>query len=122
VTIKRIESILYRAANQPEPAEHRSLAEQFAIPHVYRPDLSVRQALLFSVAAVTRIFLGSLLFALWGTGAALAWGALPNLFLRILVLVLMVALFLVALAALMLGISAAIQKMSPGPRPVASKP
>ncbi len=112
MTIKRIESILYRAANQPEPAEHRSLAERFAIPHVFRPNLTPMQALVSVAGALARILLGSVLFAFWGTGAALAWSALPNLFLRILVLVPLVVLFLVAITALMLGISAVVRKVS----------
>ncbi|MEO8659868.1 MAG: hypothetical protein ABI693_15470 [Bryobacteraceae bacterium] len=91
----------------------RSIAERFSTPHSFNPDLTPAAAAVAVVGALTRIVLGSLLFALWGVSAALLWNAIPNPFWEWTALVFMVLLFLVALAALMIAISAAVKALTP---------
>ena len=107
----------FATAENTHPANtvHRSIADRFAIPHDFPPDLTLKEALVRVVGALVRICLGSLLFALWGVGSALAWGAILNPFLRVAALVPLLLLFLLALTGLMVGVTAAVKKISPKP-------
>jgi hypothetical protein len=84
----------------------RSEFERFALPHDFKPRLSFGEALIAVVATLTRIFLGSLLFAVWGTYSFLAWSTIHNVFLRVMVLLPLLLLFLLFFALLMIAISA----------------
>ena len=91
---------------QPDSAgPARSQYERIAIPHSFKPQLSVAEAAFAAGGAVLRIFLGSLLFAVWGTYSFIAWSAVQNVFLRSIMALFLVALFVVLLLALMLAIS-----------------
>lgn len=83
----------------------RSSYERFAIPYTFKPRLSVLEATCAAAIAFLRIFLGSLLFAVWGVYTLLAWSTIHNLFWRIATVAAMGALFLLCLALLMRGIS-----------------
>ena len=53
--------------------------------------------------AFLRIVLGSILFGIWGGYALLVWVSVPNLFLRVLSMIPMVALFLALLGCLLVA-------------------
>ena len=89
------------------------LHERFAIPHSFKPQLSFTEAVVAAGGAFLRIFLGSLLFAVWGVYTILAWNAIPNVFLRGVVLLALVSTFVLALAFLMLVVSALVRKAWP---------
>src|SRR5271165_460462 len=93
----------------------RNLADRFAIPHDFPPDLTLKEALVRVGGAIVRIFVGSLLFALWGVASALAWNAIQNPFLRVLALLPLLAVFLVTITAVMMGVTAVVKKISPKP-------
>jgi hypothetical protein len=94
----------------PEPEyegfDDRSVYERFAIPFAFEPRLSVVEATVAAIATFFRIVLGCLLFAIWGTYTLLVWLDIPNLFLRIVILIPLLAVFLLALALVMLAITA----------------
>ena len=96
----------------------RSQYERLAIPHSFKPRLSVAEAAVAAGGAVLRIFLGSLLFAVWGTYSLIAWGAVQNVFLRSVMALFLLALFVVLLAALMLAIAGLGRMISPRRPPV----
>ena len=65
------------------------------------------------MTTLTRIFLGSLLFAVWGTYSFLAWNTIHGTFLRVMVLLPLLLLFLLFFALLMIAISAIQKVISP---------
>jgi hypothetical protein len=69
--------------------------------------MSILEALVATVAALLRIFIGSLWFAVWGTYSLVAVTRIHSISLRVLASMPLIALFAVVLAGLMLGISAA---------------
>jgi hypothetical protein len=87
--------------------------ERLAIPHSFKPQLSVSQAVIAAGGALLRIILGSLLFAIWGTYSFLVWSTIPNLFLRFLLLLVMLALFAFLMALMLVGISALLRMIWP---------
>jgi hypothetical protein len=91
----------------------RSSYERFAIPYSFKPRLSFVEAVVAASGALLRIFLGSLLFAVWGTYTLLAWNAVRNVFARGIVLVVLVTLFAVSMAAVILAISALVRMVWP---------
>jgi hypothetical protein len=82
------------------------LLSRFATPHTFSPDLGMGQALLAVAATLTRIFGAVVLFAVCGSAGAFAWSAVHNGFWRVAVELAMLLLFLAAIAALMIAISA----------------
>jgi hypothetical protein len=97
------------APTQPGP---KSRAERFAIPHTFPPDLSFPEVLIRLFAAMARVLLGSLLFALWGIMSARAWSTIPTHFWRLAAILPLVLLFLLPLTGLMAGISALVKVAS----------
>ena len=95
----------------PDPA--RPSYQRLAIPHSFKPQLSVYEAALAASGALLRIFLGSLLFAVWGTYTFLVWSTVKNLALRGILLVAMFALFAVSMAVLMVAISSFLRMIWP---------
>src|ERR1700730_5221904 len=85
------------------PRGPRSLAERFAVPHAFPPDLSFPEVLIRVSAALARILLGSSLFALWGVGSARAWNAIPSHFWRATAILPLLLLFVIPLTGLMAG-------------------
>lgn len=86
--------------------------ERFAIPFMFQPALTVGQAAVAALRTFLRIFLGSLLFGVWGAYALLAWTSIHNPFLRVAAMVPMIALFLVLLGGLFIATTLVL-----GPRP-----
>jgi hypothetical protein len=99
----------------PESVEgvDRDVYERFAIPHAFKPRLSLFEACVAAFAALIRIFFGSLLFAVWGTYSLKAWTSIPNILLRVAVVLPMLVVFLLSFALLMIAISAVARAVSP---------
>jgi hypothetical protein len=98
---------------QAGPAGRPSIAQRFAVPHSFAPDLSIPEAMVRVTAAMARILLGSLLFALWGVFSARVWAAVPSYFWRGAATLPLALLFLVPFTALMAGISMLVRAVSP---------
>jgi hypothetical protein len=98
-------------AGQGESA--RSSPERFAIPHTFKPQLSLAEAAISAAGAFLRILLGSILFAVWGTYTFYVWSTIRNLFLRGSAVLGLFLLFAVAFTFLMLLISALVRKCLP---------
>ncbi len=98
---------------QAASGETRSLAQRFAVPHSFGPDLSLPEAMIRVAAALARILLGSSLFAVWGVFSARAWAAIPSDFWRAAAALPLVLLFLIPFTALMAGISSLVRAISP---------
>ncbi len=111
--IEKARALLFPPADKAEGGEDRSAYERFAIPYTFKPQLSLAEAIIAVGIAFLRIFLGSMLFAIWGTYSLVAWNSIRGSFWRVAALVPMVALFVLALGLLMLGISALVRSCSP---------
>ena len=94
----------------------RSSYERFALPHTFKPQLSLAEAAISAAGAFLRILLGSILFAVWGTYTFYTWSTIRNLFLRVGVVVALFLLFAVSFTFLMLLISALVRKCLPRSR------
>jgi hypothetical protein len=94
----------------------RSSFERFAIPHTFKPQLSLAEAAISAAGAFLRILFGSMLFAVWGTYTFYLWSSIRNLFLRGGVLLALLLLFAVSFTFLMLLISALVKKCLPRSR------
>src|SRR5579863_5440332 len=96
----------------------QSSYERFALPHTFKPQLSLAEAAVSAAGAFFRILFGSILFAVWGTYTFYAWSSIRNVFLRGGAVLALLFLFAVSFAFLMLAISALVRKCwprSPGP-------
>jgi hypothetical protein len=92
----------------PESADgmDRGVYERFALPHVFKPRLSLYEACVAVAAGLARIFLGSLIFAVWGSYSWKVWTIIPNTVLRVIVLLSMLLMFLLFFAMAMISITA----------------
>jgi hypothetical protein len=99
-----------------DQATDRSVYERFAIPYTFKPQLSFWQAVIATVAAFFRIFLGSLLFAFWGTYTLVVCNKIRSLFWRSVVLLPLILLFALMFTWLMVAISALARILSPKPK------
>ncbi len=81
----------------------------FALPHTFKPQLTLLEAAMAACTAFFRILLGCLLFAVWGSYSLAAWSHLRGEWWRIPVILLMFGLFVVSFAGLMLSISAVVR-------------
>jgi hypothetical protein len=84
-------------------AGDRSPFERFAVPFMFQPVLSPSQAAVAALRTFLRIFLGSLLFGVWGAYALLLWTSILNPYLRVAAMIPMVALFLFLLGSLLIA-------------------
>ena len=94
----------------------RSVYERFAIPYSFKPQLSLAEALISVGAAFLRILLGSILFGFSGGYTIVAWNSIQNLFLRVVVVLVLVCLFVISFTFLMLAISALVRMLWPKPK------
>jgi hypothetical protein len=94
----------------------RSSYERFAIPYSFKPQLSVAEAAISAAGALLRIFLGSILFAVWGAYTLFAWSSIHNVLLRGGAVLALLLLFAAALAVLMLAVSALVRRCLPRTR------
>jgi hypothetical protein len=103
--MSRIKSLVQLAFDTSIRPEARTGTQRLAIPHTFNEALAVPDAIFAVIQAMVRIFLGCLLFAMWGTLAMWLWSEIASVFLRFLVLVPVLVLFLFSFLALMAGIS-----------------
>ncbi|HLK19019.1 MAG TPA: hypothetical protein VKT81_08685 [Bryobacteraceae bacterium] len=96
-----------------QPTGPPTLAQRFAVPHDFPPDLTLLEALVRVAGALARILLGSALFAFWGLFAARVWNSITSLFWHAVVLLPLLALFAVPFAGLMIGVASLVRKLSP---------
>jgi len=111
--IERARARLLRPADLEDEGVDRSVYERFAIPYAFKPQLSFTEALVAVAGAFLRIFLGSLLFAVWGTYSLEVWFEIRNYVWRVAALLPLFVLFVLAFAILMLMISALVRTLSP---------
>jgi hypothetical protein len=111
--MSRLISLMFPPLDRPPQAGVRSVCEPFAVPHTFNPSLTFCGALIALMSWIARIFLGNLLFAVWGVGSLMAWSRIHNCFWRALALPPLVLLFLVSFAALMIAISTVVRWISP---------
>lgn len=91
-----------------EPAElpsGTSPFERFRVPYQYQPQTTVAGAGYFALVALIRIFLGSLLFAVWGASIWMVCATFHNLTVRIALVIPLAAGLVITMALLMIGIS-----------------
>jgi hypothetical protein len=112
LNLRTIEALIFPEAVMPaagaaqsEDLERgeRSPFERFAIPYMFQPALRPSQAAIAALRSFLRIFLGSLLFGVWGAYALLLWTSIPNPLLRAAAMIPMIALFLVLLGGLLIA-------------------
>src|SRR5262249_32920992 len=108
-------SVLPAPANDHPSITDRSPYERFAIPYSFKPRMSFAQALGATLVAFFRIFLGSLLFAAWGTSVLVAWSTIRGVFWRVSAVFGLLLLFPVLFPLLMLAIAAAARFLSRRP-------
>ena len=94
----------------------RSVYERFAIPHTFKPQLSIAEALISVAGAFLRILLGSILFGFSGAYTILAWNSIQNPFWRVLAVLFLVSVFVISFTFLMLAISALVRMLWPKPK------
>jgi hypothetical protein len=111
--IAKTSALLLPPAELGSGGRDRSVNERFAIPFTFKPRLSFMEALIATAGAFLRVFLGSLLFAVWGAYSLVLWTAARSLVWRIGVLAPLFLLFLLSFALLMLVISALVRMIWP---------
>ncbi len=112
VWIAKARGLFFPLAAQSDGGEDRSEYERLAIPFTFKPQLSFVEALIATVGAFLRVFLGSLLFAVWGAYGLVAWTKIRNPFLRVGAELPLFLLFLLSFALLTLAISALVRTIS----------
>jgi hypothetical protein len=117
LTAKLRELLVSPVARDGRDEPGRSEYERLAIPHTFKPQLSLGEAAIAAAGAFLRILFGSLLFAVWGTYTFLAWNMVRNVLLRGLVLLVLLVLFAAMFVLLMLGIAALVRMFWPQSHP-----
>ncbi len=87
--------------------------EKFALPHQFQPRLSLRGAMVRITASLVRIFLGSLIGALWGVRIWLAYASAHSLAWKSFIILVLTAGLAGSLTALMWAIGKATMKLDP---------
>ena len=101
-----IKSLLFSNALPSHDAADRGKYDRLAIPYSFKPSLSVTQAFLAATVAFLRIFLGSLLFAFWGTYSLFTIARIHGTFWRVIAAPPLLCVFAVLFGLLMWTISA----------------
>ncbi len=111
--IAKTSARLLPTADRGDGGRDRAVYERFRIPYTFKPQLSFREALIATAGAFLRVFLGSLLFAVWGVYSLVIWTTIRSPFWRASVLLPLFVLFLLSIALLMLAISVLVRTISP---------
>jgi hypothetical protein len=90
----------------------RDIPPRFAVPFTSPPQLSFADAVLATFVACIRIFVGSLLFAVWGSSSLLAWTVMDRAIWRVAVTALLFLLLVLAMTLLIRVTSALAGKLS----------
>jgi hypothetical protein len=93
--------------------DSRPMYQRLAIPYSFKPELSVPEAMVAAIGAFLRIFLGSILFGVYGWNALVLWNSIRSLFWRVVAIPPLILVFLVLFAALMAAITAMVRKLTP---------
>lgn len=80
--------------------------ERLPLPHTFKPQLTLAEALRALASLFLRILLGALLFAVWGACSLAVWSGVHSWFLRFAMLGTMVLAFVPTFAILMLVLRA----------------
>ncbi len=91
----------------------RPAYQRLTVPYSFKPELSFTEAIIGALGAFLRIFLGSILFGVYGWNAIVTWNGIRSPFWRGAAVVPMVLLFLLLFALLMAAISAMVRKLLP---------
>ena len=102
---RRARAIFVRPDQAEDAAVDRSGYNRLAIPFTFKPQLTLLEAVIATTGAVSRIFIASLLFAVWGTYSLVAWPRIPNVLLRLTALLFLLAAFALSLLLTMGAIS-----------------
>jgi len=106
-TWPELQTILFsNGIQEHHDAASREKYARLAIPHSFKPSLSVTQAFLAAAIAFLRIFLGSLLFAFWGAYSIFGVIRIQSTFWRIAAVPPLLCLFAILFGLLMFTISA----------------
>lgn len=81
---------------------------RFALPHTFQPEVRFREAVILVMGAITRIFVGSIIFAVCGAYIWYSWATIRNLPLRILAVLGLSIVFLASFGAAMFAIHLAV--------------
>jgi hypothetical protein len=111
-SIKNVHAAIAAPVERPQQGG-RSAYQRLAVPFTFKPELSVGEAIVASMAAFLRIFLGSILFGVYGWNALVTWNSIHSPFWRVAVVPPMILVFLLLFALLMAAISAAVRKVLP---------
>ena len=93
------------------PAGSGPEIERLAVPHTFQPRMSLGAATFAAVVALVRIFLGSMLFAVWGGCIWALWAMIRNPVWRYVALVPLIAGLVVTMGLLMIGISVCARRL-----------
>lgn len=118
--LAKLRTFLVPPDNRDAADPARSVYERLAIPHTFKPQLSIAEALISVAGAFLRILLGSILFGFSGAYTILAWNSIRNLFWRVLAVLFLVFVFVISLTFLMLAISALVRMLWPKRKPSGS--
>jgi len=91
----------------------RPTYQRLAVPFTFKPALSFGEAMIGALGAFLRIFLGSILFGVYGWNALVTWNAIRSPFWRVAAIPPMILVFLLVFALLMAAISALVRKLLP---------
>jgi hypothetical protein len=89
----------------------RPMHHRFAIPYSFKPELSVPEALIAAFGAFLRIFLGSILFGVYGWNSLVRWNAIRSTFWKVVAVPPIILLFVLLFTLLMAAISAMVRKL-----------
>ena len=93
----------------PPRPEYRRLP----VPFTFKPELSFGAAMIGALGAFLRIFLGSILFGVYGWNSMVAWNGIRSPYWRLAAIPAMVVVFLLLMALLMAAISALVRRLTP---------
>jgi hypothetical protein len=111
--VAKARGLLFPPAVRSDGAQDRSEYERFAIPFTFKPQLSFVEAVIEAAGAFLRVFLGSVLFAVWGAYSLVVWTTVRSLFWRVSMLFPLFLAFVLAFALLMLAIAALVRAVLP---------
>ncbi len=108
--VAKVRTLLLAPVERDQPGT-RPAYQRLAIPHSFKPELSFSEAMIAAFGAFLRIFLGSILFGVYGWNALVRWNAIGSTFWKVVAAPPIILLFLVLLVLLMAAISAMVRKL-----------
>jgi hypothetical protein len=115
LNLRNLEALLFPDSAALPSDAGKAVHQYFKLPHIFQPALTLNQALIATLRTLLRIFLGSILFGIWGAYSMLVWTSIPNLFWRVAAMIPMLALFLVLLGGLMIATTLVLRPLTRRP-------